>query len=142
MSFWAKIPFERQIYVIDLDRIDTFICAANGKISFWLPESKAAIIITPDTAPDSYHQVKDYIHQCMEKQQEKKWLKFQYERHDYLINIRQISLFAYHPVNKKITFWLPNSHGEIVLHPHTNEAAYEQVIEYIREQTNYCLEDE
>jgi len=142
VAFWAKIPFERQIYVIDLDRIDTFICATNGKISFWLPDSQTPIVLTPQGELESYLKVQKYIHNCLENRKDRNWLKFHYERNDYFINLIQISLFAYHPGNKKLTFWLPNSQTEIVLNPKFHEQAYHEVIEYIRQQTHYSLDDE
>ncbi|MDJ1181717.1 hypothetical protein [Roseofilum casamattae] len=142
MSFWAKIPFERQIYAIDLDRIDTFICAANGKISFWLPESRTPIVLMPQSSSDGYLQVKNYIHECLEGRKDKNWIKFHYDRNDYFINLLQISLFAYHPGNKKLTFWLPNSQTEIVLSPKIHEQAYQEVLEYVREQTDFALDED
>ena len=142
MSFWAKIPFERQIYAIDLERIDTFICAANGKISFWLPESRTPIVLMPQSASDGYLQVKNYIHECLEGRNDRNWIKFHYDRNDYFINLIQISLFAYHPGNKKLTFWLPNSQTEIVLSPKMHEQAYREVLEYVREQTDFALDED
>jgi hypothetical protein len=58
---WIKFMFERNIYVVDLDSIGHFSLAENGRLMFYLPDGKVSIVIHPDSNPDTYQQVLDYI---------------------------------------------------------------------------------
>ncbi|MGE5657064.1 MAG: hypothetical protein ACM37W_10640 [Actinomycetota bacterium] len=60
------------------------------------------------------------------------WIKINYERGIYLIDLESISAFSSEPDNKRITFWLPNNSQPIILNPQGNPEAYKQVLEYIR----------
>jgi hypothetical protein len=60
-TYWVKILYERNEYVINLNRISSFCCEPNGRITFWLPDSTIPIIINPASNPDSYQKVVDYI---------------------------------------------------------------------------------
>ncbi len=61
MAFWIKLTYERNTYVVDLDRVAAFCQRANGRISFTLPEGQENITITQQTDPDSYQTLVDYI---------------------------------------------------------------------------------
>lgn len=58
---WIKFVYERNIYVVDLDCISTFVCAENGRLVFWLPDGKVQIIIHPKSNPQAYQQILDYV---------------------------------------------------------------------------------
>ncbi|MFP4124802.1 hypothetical protein [Coleofasciculus sp.] len=58
---WIQVRYERNDYVIDLNRISSFSHAASGKLTFWLPDSSIPIIINEQTDPESYHKILDYI---------------------------------------------------------------------------------
>lgn len=58
---WIHIIYERNEYVIDLNRISSFCHAASGKLTFWLPDSSIPIIINEQKDPDSYQKILDYI---------------------------------------------------------------------------------
>lgn len=59
---WIKFSYEQNIYLVNLDRIDTFTLAANGGLSFWLPNSKQIkIVLNSQNHPESYRQVLDYL---------------------------------------------------------------------------------
>lgn len=58
---WIKIGYERNDYFIDLNRISSFACEPNGRITFWLPESTKDIIINPQSNPEAYQKLQDYI---------------------------------------------------------------------------------
>ena len=60
-SNWIKFIYERNTYVVDLDCISTFSSTANGRLMFWLPDGKMQIIIHPQTQPDTYQQILEYI---------------------------------------------------------------------------------
>jgi hypothetical protein len=63
------------------------------------------------------------------------WVKINYERSIYLIELESISAFSSEVDNKRITFWLPNSSQPIILSPQNNADAYKQVLEYIKKTT-------
>ena len=63
MGNWLKISYDRNEYLIDLDRISSFCQSPNGKLTFWLPESSIPIIITPQSDVESYKRVMDFIQQ-------------------------------------------------------------------------------
>jgi hypothetical protein len=61
-SYWVKILYERNEYIINLDSISSFCHEpTNGRITFWLPNSTLPIIINPVSNPDSYQKVLEYI---------------------------------------------------------------------------------
>lgn len=61
-SYWVKILYERNEYIINLDSISSFCHEpSNGRITFWLPNSTLPIIINPVSNPDSYQKVLEYV---------------------------------------------------------------------------------
>lgn len=60
---WIKFIYERNTYVVDLDRVSTFDFAENGRLMFWLPDAggKVQIILHPKSNPEVYQQILDYI---------------------------------------------------------------------------------
>ncbi|MFP5274212.1 hypothetical protein [Coleofasciculus sp.] len=58
---WIKLSYERNTYLIDLNRISSFIFANNGRLIFWLPDGKVRMIIHPKTNPEAYQQILDYV---------------------------------------------------------------------------------
>lgn len=58
---WIKFVYERNIYVVDLDCISTFVCAENGRLIFWLPDGKVQIVMHPKSNPQAYQQILDYV---------------------------------------------------------------------------------
>lgn len=60
-AYWVKINYERSEYVINLTCISSFCYEANGRISFWLPDGTIPIIINPQSNPESYDKVAEYI---------------------------------------------------------------------------------
>ncbi|MFP4103042.1 hypothetical protein [Coleofasciculus sp.] len=58
---WIKLSYERDTYLIDLNRISTFVWANNGRLIFWLPDGKVRLIIHPKTNPDAYQEILDYL---------------------------------------------------------------------------------
>lgn len=139
VASWIKLVDNREIYAIDLDRISTFSSAPNGKITFWLPDSGTPIILSPQSHPESYQQVQDYLRQLTGYCLGTHWLKFTYDRSEYLVDLNRISSFSCDPSNKKLAFWLPDNQTKIVLHPQADIDAYHQVLEYIEITTGYSL---
>jgi len=152
---WVKIIDNRDIYAIEIDRIGAFCSAPNGKITFWLPDSGIPIIINPKGNPESYYKVQEYIRQIGGYSLGTNWIKFSYDREEYVIDINRISAFSWEQNSKKLTFWLPDSKSQIVsrdahrvgalghdlvLHPRSNKDAYEKVLEYIEKTTGHSLD--
>ncbi|MEY3867608.1 MAG: hypothetical protein ACRCT1_15955 [Microcoleaceae cyanobacterium] len=59
---WIKIHYDRKEFSIDLNRISTFIYEANGRLTFWLPDSTTTIVIHPNSNAEAYQTIQDYIH--------------------------------------------------------------------------------
>lgn len=59
--YWIKFSYDRDTYLVDLSCINTFVCAPNGKITFWLPDSGNPIVLTPQAHSDAYQTVLNYI---------------------------------------------------------------------------------
>ncbi|MEA5573926.1 hypothetical protein [Calothrix sp. UHCC 0171] len=60
-TYWVKIFYERNEYIINLTCISSFCREPNGRITFWLPDSTIPIIINPTSNPESYQKVVEYI---------------------------------------------------------------------------------
>lgn len=58
---WIKLNYERNTYVIDLNRISSFVWADNGRLIFWLPDGKVRMIIHPKTNPEAYQKILEYV---------------------------------------------------------------------------------
>ncbi|MDJ0694393.1 MAG: hypothetical protein QNJ49_02810 [Mastigocoleus sp. MO_167.B18] len=61
-TYWVKIFYDRNEYIINLNCISSFCHEPNGRITFWLPDSTIPIIINPVSNSDSYKKVLEYIH--------------------------------------------------------------------------------
>ncbi|MEM1169913.1 MAG: hypothetical protein AAGJ08_12745 [Cyanobacteria bacterium P01_H01_bin.35] len=58
---WAKIIYDRHEWLINLSCITTFAWESNGRITFWLPDSTKDIIINPNSDPEAYKKVSEFI---------------------------------------------------------------------------------
>lgn len=141
VTYWVKISYERDTYVIDLKQISAFCRAPNRKVTFWLPDGRIPILIHPQSNQDAYEKVVNYIKQIVTTpEQGAYWVKILYDREEYAINLARISAFSREPNTGKISFWLPDSGTRIIIHPHSNPDAYSLVMEYIEKKTGYSLE--
>ena len=61
MAFWIKLTYERNTYVVDLDRVAAFCQRPNGRISFTLPPGGETITITQQTDSTGYQTLLDYV---------------------------------------------------------------------------------
>lgn len=138
VAYWIKINYERKEYVIDLDRVCAFSSDPNGRIAFWLPDSAFPIVINPQNNIDAHQKVLAYIQNVSRLSFDSYWIKITYERKDYAINLKGISVFCCEP-NGRISFWLPDGANEIIIHPQSNPEAYEIVSTYIKQATGYSL---
>lgn len=138
MAYWIKVNYERNEYVIDLDRLSAFACAPNGKITFWLPNSAIPIIINQQSNPDGYQKLLDYIQQVSAHSLSSSWIQLSYERNDYVIDLNRISSFCYTSTNR-ITFWLPDSSIPIVINEQKDPDTYQKLADYIARKTGHVL---
>ncbi|MCL2923398.1 MAG: hypothetical protein MGF17_01890 [Trichodesmium sp. MAG_R04] len=141
MAYWIKINYERNIYLIDLDSITAFSCQPNKRITFWLPNSSQAIILNKQNCEYEYHLVLEYIKKKIEigyKTHNESWVIIIYDRYEWLINLNCITTFVWE-ANGRITFWLPDTTKDIVIHPYSNPEAYEKVLKFINQATGNSL---
>ena len=138
MAYWIKVNYDRNEYVVDLDRLSAFACAPNGKITFWLPNSALPIIINQHSNPESYQQLVDYIQQVSAHSLSSSWIQLSYERVDYIIDLNRISSFCYTPTSR-ITFWLPDSSIPIVINEQKDPNTYQKLVDYIARRTGHVL---
>ncbi len=141
MAYWIKINYERSIYLIDLDSITAFSYQQNKRITFWLPDSSQPIILNQQNSEHDYQLVLEYIKKKIEIGSETHnqcWVNILYDRHEWLIDLNCIRTFALE-ANGRITFWLPDSTKDIIIHPNSNPEAYKKVSEFIKKVTGYSL---
>lgn len=138
MAYWIKVNYERNEYVVDLDRLSAFASAPNGKITFWLPNSAVPIIINQQSNPEGYHQVLDYIQQVSAHSLSSSWINLSYERNDYIIDLNRISSFCY-TASSRITFWLPDSSIPIIINEQKDPDAYQKLVDFIARKTGHVL---
>jgi hypothetical protein len=66
------------------------------------------------------------------------WVKIDYERKTYFIDLDRISVFACAP-NGRLTFWLPASSIPIILSHQSNVEDYYKIYNYIEKLTSQSL---
>lgn len=142
MAYWIKITYDRETYAIDLDAIGAFSLSSNRKITFWLPDGGVPICIHPQSDPDSYEKVSDYVQKIhLKEARNNYWIKFTYDREEYTIDLNRITAFSQEPNTGKISFWLPDVGDRIILHPRSNFEAYSKVRHYIEQETGYSFSE-
>ncbi|MEL7037518.1 MAG: hypothetical protein AAFO04_18125 [Cyanobacteria bacterium J06592_8] len=138
MTYWIKILEDRKQYIVNLERIGAFCAEANQRIKFWLPDSGQPVVVTSQANPDVYQILQNYIDKTLSTVSPHYWIRLEYERKEYLINLDRIQAFSC-DTGKRITFWIPDSVEPIILNPQTNPEAYHQIQEFIRTTTGYSL---
>jgi hypothetical protein len=61
VAYWIKITYDRNTYVIDLDRVTAFCYVPNGRISFALIDGNTTIVVNQQNDPSGYQTILDYI---------------------------------------------------------------------------------
>lgn len=138
MAYWIKVNYERNDYVVDLDRISAFACASSGRITFWLPDSSIPIVINRQSNPEGYQTVLEYVQQVSAHSLTSSWIKLLYDRSEYLVDLNRISAFSY-AANGRITFWLPESSIPIVINKQSDPDTYQKLAEYIKRKTGHSF---
>jgi hypothetical protein len=67
------------------------------------------------------------------------WIKFSYDRKEYIVDLDRVSGFAYEP-NARITFWLPDSAYPIVVNPQAHPEIHKSLLTYIQHVTEIAFE--
>lgn len=134
MAYWIKVHYERNDYVVDLDRIAAFSCATGGRITFWLPESSIPIVINRQSNPEGYQKVWDYVDHVSSHSLIGSWIRIFYDRCEYVIDLGRISSFCYSP-NGKITFWLPNASVPIIITQQSDPDTFHKLIDFVARRT-------
>ncbi len=137
MTYWIKINYERNEYIVNLDCVSAFVSAPNGRITFWLPDSGTAIIINHQTNPEGYYKVLNYIKELSEHSLTASWLKIAYDRSDYIIDLSRITSFCCSL--GRLKFWLPDSSIPIVIHKQNDPDSYQKLLNYIEGRTGHSF---
>lgn len=140
MTYWVKFIYDRETYVVDLERIGAFCQSPNGKLTFWLPTSRNPVVIHPRSNPEAYQKVLDYLKKTTQYSLDAYWVKIHYEREEYDIDLNRISSFSCSPGSRKISFYLPDSGMQLIIHPQSNPEDYRKVIEYVHKTTGFHLD--
>jgi hypothetical protein len=61
VTYWIKLIYDRNTYIIDLDRVGTFCHSANGRISFAVMAGHVTIVVNQQSDPVSYQAILDYV---------------------------------------------------------------------------------
>jgi hypothetical protein len=136
VTYWIKISYERNQYVINLDRVSAFVYEQNGTLKFWLPDNGFPIVLNPQGNPEAHQKVLAYIKDVRGQVFDDYWVEINYERNKYLVNLKCISSFASEP-NGRITFWLPDGAIPIVINPQSSKEDYQKVMNYIQRATGH-----
>jgi len=139
VAHWIKFIYEKSTYIIDIDTVSAFSSEVdNRRIAFWLPNTDLSIVLSPQGNPDAYKQVLDYIKKTIDRSTKSSWIKINYDRKEFAIDLSRIGSFACE-ANGRLTFWLPDSTTTIIITPQGNPDAYQKVHEYIKNTTGHSL---
>ncbi len=61
VAYWIKLTYDRNTYVVDLDRVSGFCHTQNGRISFAALEGTVTIVVNQQSDPDTYQAILEYI---------------------------------------------------------------------------------
>lgn len=61
MTYWMKLTYDRNTYIIDLDQVSAFCHTPNGRISFSVMDGNTTIVITQQADPAAYQMILDYV---------------------------------------------------------------------------------
>ena len=139
MAYWSKITYEKSTYIIDLDTISAFSSEPDNKrLTFWLPNSSQPIILNPQGNSEAYKQVLDYLKKTIDRNSRGSWIKINYDRKEFAIDMSRISSFACEQ-NGRLSFSLPDSATNIIILRQSNPDAYQEIQEYIKKTTGQSL---
>jgi hypothetical protein len=139
VAYWVKILYERKEYVVNFDRVNAFCYEKNGRVTFWLPDCAIPVVINPQNNLPDYQKILQYIERVTGLDLDSAhWVKINYERNQYVINLNCISSFCQES-NGRITFWLPDGTIPIIINPVSNPESYQKVLNFVQNTTGYSL---
>lgn len=138
MAYWVSVKYERNKYVINLDRVSAFVCAPNGRITFWLPDGGTAVIVNRHKEVDDYEKILNYVENVIDRSLAGTWVTICYERCEYVVDLDRISSFCLSQTGK-LTFWLPDSKMPIILTSQANSDVYHKILNFVEKKTGYLL---
>jgi hypothetical protein len=140
VAYWSKITYEKNTYIIDLDSISAFSSEPDNKrITFWLPNSCQPIILNPQGNYEAYKHILEYIKKTIDRNFKGSWIKINYDRKEFAIDLSRISSFACEQNGRLISFCLPDSATNIILMREGNSEDYQKIQEYIKNMTGHSL---
>ncbi len=140
MAYWSKFTYEKSTYIIDLDTISAFSSELDNKrITFWLPNSSQPIILNPQGNHEAYKQVLDYLKKTIDRNSKGSWIKINYDRKEFAIDLSRISSFACEQNGRLISFFLPDSATNIIIMREGNSDDYQKILDYIKNTTGHSL---
>ncbi len=140
MAYWSKFTYEKSTYIIDLDTISAFSSELDNKrITFWLPHSSQPVILNPQGNYEAYKQVLDYLKKTIDRNSKGSWIKINYERKEFAIDMSRISSFACEQNGRLISFFLPDSATNIIIMREGNSDDYQKIQEYIKNTTGHSM---
>ena len=140
MAYWSRITYEKTTYIIDLDTISAFSSELDNKrITFWLPNSSQPIILNPQGNQEAYKQILEYIKKTVDRNSKGSWIKVNYDRKEFAIDLSRISSFASEQNGRLISFCLPDSATNIILMREGNSDDYQKILDYIKNTTGHSL---
>ncbi len=140
MAYWSKFTYEKSTYIIDHDTNSAFSSELDNKrITFWLPNSSQPIILNPQGNHEAYKQVLEYIKKTIDRNSKGSWIKINYDRKEFAIDLSRISSFACEQNGRLISFFLPDSATNIIIMREGNSDDYQKIQEYIKNMTGHSL---
>jgi hypothetical protein len=140
VAYWSKITYDKSTYIIDLDTISAFSSELDNKrITFWLPNSSQPIILNPQGNQEAYKQILEYIKKTIDRNSKGSWIKVNYDRKDFAIDLSRISSFICEQNGRLISFSLPDSATNIIIMRESNSDDYQKIQEYIKNMTGHSL---
>jgi hypothetical protein len=61
VAYWIKLIYDRNTYIVDLDRVSAFCCTQNGRISFAISDGLVTVIINQQSDPTTYQAIMEYV---------------------------------------------------------------------------------
>jgi hypothetical protein len=61
VAYWIKLTYDRNTYLVDLERVSAFCYMQNGRISFSVMDGTVTIVINQQSDPSTYQAILDYV---------------------------------------------------------------------------------
>jgi hypothetical protein len=61
VAHWIKLTYDRNTYILDLDRVGAFCLSPNNRLSFAALDGSVMIVVNQQSDPATYQTIVDYI---------------------------------------------------------------------------------